>query len=115
LRGTSVPIPELEPRWPDDLKIAVVTSNDARLGWRRLAHEVATAAQQTGHSFPLAERPPNRGDAGDDRTAFIGHGMGRAIHRQRLSRHSEIAEFTARGILRTFERLCAEAAKEDHR
>lgn len=27
--------------------------------------------------------------------------------------HSEIVEFTARGILRTFERLCVEAAKED--
>ena len=30
-----------------------------------------------------------------------------------VPRHSEIAEFTARGILRTFERLCAEAAREE--
>jgi hypothetical protein len=30
-----------------------------------------------------------------------------------VPRHSEIAEFTARGILRTFERLCVEATKED--
>ena len=30
-----------------------------------------------------------------------------------VPRHSEIAEFTARGILKTFERLCAEAAKEE--
>jgi hypothetical protein len=34
-------------------------------------------------------------------------------HPIEVPRHSEIAEFTARGILRTFERLCAEAAKED--
>ncbi len=38
---------------------------------------------------------------------FVG---GRPIE---VPRHGEIAEFTARGILRTFERLCAEAAKED--
>jgi hypothetical protein len=30
-----------------------------------------------------------------------------------VPRHSEIAAFTARGILRTFERLCMEAAKEE--
>lgn len=30
-----------------------------------------------------------------------------------VPRHSEIVEFTARGILKTFERLCAEAVKED--
>jgi len=30
-----------------------------------------------------------------------------------VPRHSEIVEFTARGILRTFERLCAAAAKEE--
>jgi hypothetical protein len=30
-----------------------------------------------------------------------------------VPRHGEIAEFTARGILKTFERLCVEAAKED--
>ena len=38
---------------------------------------------------------------------FVG---GRSVE---VPRHSEIVEFTARGILRTFERLCAAAAKEE--
>lgn len=38
---------------------------------------------------------------------FVG---GRSVE---VPRHSEIAEFTARGILRTFERLCVEAAEEE--
>jgi hypothetical protein len=42
----------------------MVTSRDAPLGWRSLAHAVAAEAQAGGHSFPLAggER---------DRTAFL--------------------------------------------
>jgi hypothetical protein len=30
-----------------------------------------------------------------------------------VPRHSEIVEYTARGILRTFERMCADAAEEE--
>ena len=35
-------------------------------------------------------------------------------HCVEVPRHTEIAEYTARGILRTFEQLCAEAGKEEH-
>jgi hypothetical protein len=35
-------------------------------------------------------------------------------HSVEVPRHTEIAEYTARGILRTFEQLCAEAGKEEH-
>jgi hypothetical protein len=69
--SVSVPIPALDPPWPDDLKIAVVTSRDAPSGWRRLANEVAAAAQPGGHSFPLAERPQGRDAAERHRTAFL--------------------------------------------
>ena len=69
--SAGVPIPALDPPWPDALKIAVITSQDAPLGWRRFAHEVAAAAQPGGHSFPPAERPPGRDGAGPDRTAFL--------------------------------------------
>lgn len=31
-----------------------------------------------------------------------------------VPRHTEIVEYTARGILRTFELLCAEASKEEN-
>jgi hypothetical protein len=30
-----------------------------------------------------------------------------------VPRHNEIVEYTARGILRTFDQMCAEAAKEE--
>ncbi len=30
-----------------------------------------------------------------------------------VPRHSEIVEYTARGILRTFEQMCADAAREE--
>lgn len=71
MSSVSVPIPALDPPWPDDLKIAVVTAQDAPSGWRRLAHEVAAVAQPGGHSFPLAERPPAGGSAQHGRTAFL--------------------------------------------
>jgi mRNA interferase HicA len=35
-------------------------------------------------------------------------------HSVEVPRHTEIVEYTARGILRTFEQLCAEASKEEH-
>jgi GNAT superfamily N-acetyltransferase len=71
MRSIGVPIPTLEPPWPDALKIAVITSRDARLGWQRLAHEVAAVVQPGGDSFPLAQRPPGRDGAEQDRTAFL--------------------------------------------
>ena len=71
MRSTGVPIPALDPPWPDALKIAVVTSRDARPGWHRFAHEVAAAVQPGGHSFPPAERPPDRDDTEHDKTAFL--------------------------------------------
>jgi GNAT superfamily N-acetyltransferase len=69
MRSVGVPIPALDPPWPDSQQVAVVTSRDAPLGWRRFAHEVAAAAQPGGHSFP-AERSPDH-DADRDRTAFL--------------------------------------------
>lgn len=72
MSSDSVPLPAaLDPPWPDDLQIAVITSRDAPAGWRRLAHEVAAAAQPGGHSFPLAERPQGGVGAEHDRTAFL--------------------------------------------
>src|SRR5690348_10735502 len=71
MNSTGVPSPALNPPWPDALKIAVVTARDARLSWRRLAHEVAAAVQPGGHSFPLAERPPGRDGEEHDGTAFL--------------------------------------------
>lgn len=38
---------------------------------------------------------------------FVG---GRCVE---VPRHNEIVEFTARGILRTFDQMCADAAKEE--
>jgi hypothetical protein len=70
MRGIGVPIPTLDPPWPDGVKIAVVTSRDVPQ-WRRFAHEVAAAAQPVGHSFPLAEPPSGRYGAEHDRTAFL--------------------------------------------
>ena len=71
MRSVGVPIPALDPPWPDTQKIAVVTSRDAPPGWRRFAHEVAAAAQPGGHSFPFAERSPSHDGTDHDRTAFL--------------------------------------------
>ena len=71
MRSTSVPIPALDPPWPEALKIALVTSSDTRLGWRMFAHEVAAAVHPGGDSFPLAERIPPRDGTQHDRTAFL--------------------------------------------
>jgi GNAT superfamily N-acetyltransferase len=70
MRGIGVPIPTLDPPWPDGVKIAVVTSRDVPQ-WRRFAHEVAAAAQPGGHSFPLAEPSSGRYGAEHARTAFL--------------------------------------------
>jgi hypothetical protein len=71
MRSAGVPIPALDPPWPDALKIAVVTARDAQPGWLRLAHEAATAVQPGGHSFPLAELPLGHDGTTRDRTAFL--------------------------------------------
>jgi GNAT superfamily N-acetyltransferase len=71
MRSAGVPIPELDPPWPDALKIAVVSSLDATPQWRRFAHKVAAAVQPGGDSFPLTERPPARGGVQQGRTAFL--------------------------------------------
>lgn len=70
-----VRIPALDPPWPDDAVIMVVTSRAAP-GWRSLAHEAAVAAQPGGHSFPLGGKPAGR-DAEDSRAAFLYRHMDR--------------------------------------
>jgi GNAT superfamily N-acetyltransferase len=70
MRSVGVPIPALDPPWPDARKIAVVNSQDAPLGWHMFAHEVAAAAQPGGHSFP-AEQFPDHDGADRGRTAFL--------------------------------------------
>jgi GNAT superfamily N-acetyltransferase len=71
MHNVGVLIPALDPPWPDALKIGVVKSQDAPIEWRRFAHEVAAVVQPGGHSFPLAERPPDPDGPEDDRTAFL--------------------------------------------
>jgi len=71
MRSAGVLIPTLDPPWPDALKIAVVTSIDARPGWRTFAHQVAATVQPGGHSFPFVERPPDHNGAEHHRTAFL--------------------------------------------
>jgi len=71
MRSVGIPIPALDPPWPDVQKIAMVTSRDAPLGWHEFAHEVAATAQPGGHSFPSAEQPPGGDGEERDRTAFL--------------------------------------------
>jgi len=71
MRRPGIPIPILDPPWPEAAKIAVISSHAASPGWLRLAHEVAAAAQPGGHSFPLAERPAGRDITEPGRTAFL--------------------------------------------
>jgi GNAT superfamily N-acetyltransferase len=69
---TGVPIPTLDPPWPEGQEIAVVIAQAASPGWRRLTHDAAAAAQPGGHSFPLDEAPRSRDStADDDLTAFL--------------------------------------------
>jgi hypothetical protein len=70
---------------------------------RELLTQMAKVARSYGVDFDK-DRPVH---GGRHDKFFVG---GRPIE---VPRHSEIVEFTARGILRTFERLCVEAAKED--
>jgi GNAT superfamily N-acetyltransferase len=73
MTGTCVPIPDLDPPWPVNLTMVVVSTDASPPGWRGLAHQVVAAFQSGGHSFPLAEGTPGgRGDPG--RKAFLyGH------------------------------------------
>jgi GNAT superfamily N-acetyltransferase len=68
---TDVPIPSLDPPWPEGQEIAVVIAQAASPGWRRLAHDTAAAGQPGGHSFPLGEPARSRDGAADDRAAFL--------------------------------------------
>jgi hypothetical protein len=70
MSSAGVSIPALDPPWPDDAVIMVVTSRAAP-GWRSLAHQAAGAAQPGGHSFPLRGQLAVRGEAEDSRAAFL--------------------------------------------
>jgi hypothetical protein len=75
--SSGVPIPDLDPPWPDDLTIAVVSSGTSPFAWRRLAHQVAAVVQPGGHSFPLAQdaQGSHRDDLG--RNAYLYRQAGR--------------------------------------
>lgn len=68
---TGVPIPSLDPPWPEGQEIAVVIAQSASPEWRRLTHDAAAAAQPGGHSFPLDEAARSRDSTADDLTAFL--------------------------------------------
>jgi GNAT superfamily N-acetyltransferase len=70
MTGTGIPIPELDPPWPSDRTIAIVSSDGSPLGWRTLAHQVVAVFQAGGHSFPLAE-PVSDSRGGSRRKAFL--------------------------------------------
>ena len=76
MSSIGVRIPALDPPWPDDAVIMVVTSRAAP-GWRSLAHEAAVAAQPGGHSFPLGGQPAGSAGAEDSRAAFLYRHMDR--------------------------------------
>jgi hypothetical protein len=57
---TDVPIPRLDPPWPEGWEIAVVIAQAASPAWRRLTRDAAVAAQSGGHSFPLGEPTRSR-------------------------------------------------------
>lgn len=72
-----VPIPDLDPPWPDGQTIAVVISGASPSGWRELAHQVAAAVQPEGRSFPLAEHAQGSGRDDVVRKAFLYRQAGR--------------------------------------
>jgi hypothetical protein len=77
MANSGVPIPDLDPAWPDELTIAVVTSGGSPRGWLRLAHQV-TAVVQPGVTL-FRWQPIPRGSRGDDpgRKAFLYRQEGR--------------------------------------
>jgi hypothetical protein len=70
---------------------------------RELLNQMAKIAKSYGIEFNKDH--PVRGGRHDK--FFVGG------HSVEVPRHTEIAEFTARGILRTFGQLCADASKEE--
>jgi hypothetical protein len=70
---------------------------------RELLTQMARIARSHGIDFDK-DRPVH---GGNHDKFVVG---GRSVE---VPRHNEIAEYTARGILRTFEQLCAEADKEE--
>jgi GNAT superfamily N-acetyltransferase len=69
--ASGVPIPDLDPPWPDDVMIAVVTSDTSPPGWRGLARQAAAVVQPGGHSFPPAESAGGRQRDDPGRKAFL--------------------------------------------
>ena len=74
---SGVPIPDLDPPWPDDATVAVVTSGASPPGWLRLAHQTAAIVQPGGHSFPLAEPAQDSRPDNLARKAFLYRQAGR--------------------------------------
>jgi hypothetical protein len=70
---------------------------------RELLTQMARIARSYGIDFDK-DHPAH---GGNHDKFFVG---GRSVE---VPRHTEIVEYTARGILRTFEQLCAEADKEE--
>jgi hypothetical protein len=69
---------------------------------RQLLRQMATTARSYGIAFDKDH--PVHGGSHDK--YFIGS------YSVEIPRHNEIAEYTARGILRTFEQLCLQASEE---
>lgn len=70
---------------------------------RELLTQMARIARSYGIDFDK-DRPVH---GGNHDKFFV---AGRSVE---VPRHNEIVEYTARGIFRTFEQLCAEADKEE--
>jgi GNAT superfamily N-acetyltransferase len=63
-------IPALDPPWPDNAVIMVVTPQAAP-GWRSLAHEAAAVAQPGRPAFPLRGKPADHNETHDGSAAFL--------------------------------------------
>lgn len=71
---------------------------------RELLSEMAKTARSYGIGFDKDH--PVHGGRHDK--FFVGG------HSVEVPRHTEIVEYTARGILRTFRQLCEQASREEH-
>jgi hypothetical protein len=70
MTSAGIPIPDLDPPWPRNRTIAIVSSDGSPPGWRTLAHQVVATFQAEGHSFQMAEDASvSRG--GPRRKAFL--------------------------------------------
>jgi hypothetical protein len=70
MTSIGIPIPELDPPWPADRTIVIVSSDGSSPGWRMLAHQVVATFQVGRHSFPLAENATDS-RTGPRRKAFL--------------------------------------------